>query len=82
MPTQTMPELEARLDVISNASYQTEKMLEALSEAAFNTTKHEGIEFLVQGMIPRLAEINSIIMSAAGDDTEKVASLRKRLAGN
>jgi len=57
-------------------------MLELLAEAAFDAEKHEGIEFLIQGMIPRLAEINSVIMSAAGDETEKVDSLKRRLTGN
>lgn len=62
-------------------TYQVEQMLEVLLKAACNDQYQEPLPYLLRGMLPRLLELNSVVMSAAGDDAEDMESLRVRVTG-
>ena len=69
-----------RLEIIFQCTYQAGQLLIAMMDAAERDDRHENIACLIQGMIPRLFQINSVIMEAAGD-LESVPSLLRRLKG-
>lgn len=69
-----------RLAVISEATGQIEALLSCLLSAARN--EDHLLRQLVEGMAPRLLDLNSVILSAADDEREAVDSLNARLTGN
>lgn len=68
-----------RLELVAQATYQVEGLLNALLKSAKDTDSDE-LRFLIQGMVPRLLTINSVVMSAAGDELESTEDLALRLA--
>ena len=54
-------------------------MLEVMIHAAIEDK--EGLDSLISGIVPRLLGLNSVIMSAAGDELEGLPSLKNRLYG-
>lgn len=70
-----------RRKVLLHASYQAEQMLDLMLRSSCDGGDTESIPYLLRGMLPRLLELNSIVMSAVGDDFESVASLKNRLSG-
>ena len=70
-----------RRDLTVQATYQVEQMLEVLLKAARNDQYPEPLPYLLRGMVPRLLELNSVVMSAAADEMEDMESLRLRLDG-
>lgn len=70
-----------RRKVLLHASYQAEQMLDLMLRSSCEGGDTESIPYLLRGMLPRLLELNSIVMSAVGDDLESVVSLKNRLSG-
>lgn len=63
------------------ATYQAEALLRVLLQAAHHVEFDE-LPSLMQGMLPRLLELNSVSMSAHDcTDSESVASMHDRLCG-
>ncbi|WP_304305859.1 hypothetical protein [Pseudacidovorax intermedius] len=69
-----------RLALISEATGQIEALLTCLLSAARN--EDHLLRQLVEGIAPRLLDLNSVILSAADDELEAVDSLSARLIGN
>lgn len=69
-----------RRDIIFQCTYQIGKMLIALMDAAERGDRHDNITSLIQGMVPRLYQLNGVVMDAA-DDRESVFSLLERMKG-
>lgn len=69
-----------RLEIIFQCTYQAGQLLIAMMDAAERDDRQEDITCLIQGMVPRLFQLNSVIMEAAGD-LESVPSLLKRMKG-
>ncbi|SEK07201.1 hypothetical protein SAMN05216567_101736 [Variovorax sp. OK605] len=63
----------ARLDVTLHATYQVEQLLLAMRHAAEENA--EGLPHLVLGMLPRLEQLNAMMMSASGDALQSVQHL-------
>jgi len=63
----TFGDYQARVDVIREATYQIDKLVEALLNAALSPEMIE-IEWLVRGVAPRLHQLNNAIMSATNID--------------
>lgn len=68
-----------RRGVTLNATWQAETALRTLLAAA--EKDDDEIGYLIEAIVPRLLDLNSVVMSAAGDDMEDVASLKRRLMG-
>ncbi|WP_295525667.1 hypothetical protein [uncultured Pseudacidovorax sp.] len=69
-----------RLAVIAAATGQNEALLSYLLRAA--RTSDPLLEALVEGLVPRLLDLNSVILSASTDEREAIDSLTARLGGN
>ena len=62
------------------ASWQTDAMLRVLLSAAHHGNIEE-LPCLVQALVPRLLQLNSVAMSAHDPDSDTLASLREGLYG-
>ena len=62
------------------ATYQAEAMLRVLLTAAHHSDLEE-LPSLLQAMLPRLMELNSVSMSAHEEGSESVESMADRLCG-
>ena len=72
--------LTERQKIGLQATYQTESLLHTL----LRTTHHgdmEELPFLVQAMLPRLLELNSVSMSLHAADSDDLPSIREQLHG-
>lgn len=67
----------ARVEVINEATYQIDKLVEALQRAAITPEVIE-IEWLVRGIAPRLQQLNGAIMRCTSSE-ESVESIREVL---
>lgn len=68
---------DSRRAVLHEATYQIDKLLEALQSAA-HAEDTDGIEFLIRGMTPRLQQLNCVVMRAF-DEADSVESMREVL---
>ncbi len=67
-----------RSKVILDSCYQVEKILDAMRRSARVDT--DGIQYLVDGLVPRLLHINAVIMTAASSaDNNSPEELRALL---
>lgn len=73
----TARDYQARAEVITEAAYQIDKLVEALQRAAIAPDMIE-IDWLVRGIAPRLQQLNGAIMRATDAD-ESVDSIRETL---
>ena len=73
----TVTDYQARAEVINEAAYQIDKLVEALQRAAISPEVIE-IEWLVRGIAPRLQQLNGAIMLAT-TESESVESIREVL---
>lgn len=73
----TIGDYQARAEVITEAAYQIDKLVEALQRAALSPEMIE-LEWLVRGVAPRLQQLNGAIMRCT-DDSESVDSIREVL---
>ncbi len=70
-------DIEARRCVILEATYQVDKLLDALLLAT-HAKSLDGIEFLIRGMVPRLHHLNGVVMRSL-NDSETVEGLQEGL---
>lgn len=70
-----------RRRVVLHASYQAEQMIDLMLRKSCDGGDTESIPYLLRGMLPRLMELNSVVMSAVDDEGEDVKSLKARLSG-
>ena len=73
----TVTDYQARAEVINEAAYQIDKLVEALQRAAITPGVIE-IDWLVRGIAPRLHQLNGAIMRCT-DGVEPVDSIRETL---
>jgi hypothetical protein len=73
----TVTDYQARAEVINEATYQIDKLVEALQRAALSPEVIE-IEWLVRGIAPRLQQLNGAIMRCTASE-ESVESIREVL---
>lgn len=73
----TVTDYQARAEVINEAAYQIDKLVEALQRAALSPEVIE-IEWLVRGIAPRLQQLNGAIMRCTASE-ESVESIREVL---
>ena len=73
----TVTDYQARAEVINEATYQIDKLVEALQRAALSPEVIE-IEWLVRGIAPRLQQLNGAIMRCTTSE-ESVESIRETL---
>jgi hypothetical protein len=70
-------DIEARRCVILEATYQAEKLLDAMQLAA-RAKDLDGLEFLIRGVVPRLHHLNGVVMRSL-NDSETLESLQEGL---
>lgn len=70
---------EERAKLILQASYQIEPLCTTLRNAVENNA--DALEYLTLGIIVRIAELNSAIMSAAGDEDETMNAMERLVRG-
>lgn len=73
----TVTDYQARAEVINEAAYQIDKLVEALQRAAISPEVIE-IEWLVRGIAPRLQQLNGAIMRCTTSE-ESVENIREVL---
>jgi len=73
----TVTDYQDRAEVITEAAYQIDKLVEALQRAAITPGVIE-IDWLVRGVAPRLQQLNGAIMRCTGSE-ESVESIREVL---
>lgn len=79
-PAANTTTLTERQKIGLQATYQTESLLRTLLRAAHHGEMEE-LPFLVQAMLPRLLELNSVSMSAHDPDSDDLPSIREQLHG-
>lgn len=73
----TVKDYQARAEVITEAAYQVDKLVEALQRAAIAPDMIE-IDWLVRGIAPRLQQLNGAIMRCTNSE-ESVEEIREVL---
>ncbi len=73
----TISDYQERAELINEAAYQIDKLVEALQRASLDPDMIE-IEWLVRGIAPRLQQLNGAIMLAT-TESESVESIREVL---
>ena len=77
MAAKTLTDIK-RNDITVCATQQANALLDALIAAA-DKTENNHLEWTVRALVPRLRQINNVILSTADDDVETAESLEARL---
>lgn len=72
---------EERQHLILKSTYQIERLCAALRDGIVNDDDGVAFANLAMGIVVRIADLNSVVMSAASDDDETMQSLRARVFG-
>lgn len=71
------PSNPERMKVALQATWQAEQILLALRNAAASDA--DGLQYLVDGLVPRLSRLNTVVMLSIDGEGETTESLREML---